>query len=188
MLDNIFKNIERLLRWVYPGLLFFILLFIIDYNQFEIIANRLGFPEETSWGIILAIAGIGTVIYLFHQYILNTILVITLGNWWKNKRKDIQGRSRFVKHFNDKAKKIMYVCQSDKSTHYFYYNWGIYHALATTFWLLLSFFIVNILTNTSNWWVHLIWVVSLIVFLLGKLYLFLKLMLVDEDRINAFKP
>lgn len=188
MLDNIFENIERLLRWFYPGLLFFILLFITDYGQFEIIANRLGFPGETSWGIILAITGMGTIIYLFYQYVLNTLLVITLGEWWKNKRKgkDINKRSRFVKHVYYKAEEIGDLCRSERSMHYMYYNWGIYHALAITFWLLLSFFIANILINTSDWWVHLIWMASIIVFWLSKSYLFGKLMMVDEERIKKY--
>ncbi len=124
MVDNIFKNIERILRWVYPGLLFFILLYITNRDfTIDIIFKDLGFPEYTSWGIILSITGIGALIYLLEQYVLNTFLLCIARKigWDNTDKKDGYCEG---KHFDSQAKIISDICVRENSTRYFYLQLG----------------------------------------------------------------
>jgi hypothetical protein len=70
------QSFQRILRWLYPGILFFGLLYISNYDAYAETSKRLGFPEYSIWGILLASFGIGSVIYLTEQYFFNQCIEV----------------------------------------------------------------------------------------------------------------
>jgi len=53
------KGFERLLRWAYPGILFLVLLYMSKPTVFEDVSKKVGFPDNTIWGLL--IGGLGCV-------------------------------------------------------------------------------------------------------------------------------
>lgn len=69
------SNFERLLRWVYPGALFIVLLYA---THPEFLQGEEGLYSKIGiWGLVTGGLVIGAVIYLFQSYVVGSVITVT---------------------------------------------------------------------------------------------------------------
>jgi len=134
------KSFQRIIRWVYPGILFFGLLYLSDYDAFHELSINLGFPKQNIWGILLGSFVIGAALYLVQQYLINVSISIVVFILAKIEKLRNLVCSINMWFFLEGAKKMKARYETkDKLNGYIDYNWGIYHALSLTGYLILAF-------------------------------------------------
>jgi len=131
LIEVICKYFERLLRWVYPGALFWVLVLLSPVS---------GYFKDTFlinyWLIVLAVVTIGAIIYIVQSAIVNTIIgliLILLSNRCK------QWGNFLNSHYANRI--LNRYPTKDKANEYLNYAWAFYHATSITAWLPLSFFL-----------------------------------------------
>ena len=130
LVEVICKYFERLLRWVYPGALFLVLLLLSSTSD----SFKDLFLRE-NWLLILVVVTFGAVIYIFQSALINIIIGLLLIPCNKCRRWD----SFLSDHY---AKRILIRYPTKKSANeYLNYSWAFYHATSITAWLPLSFFL-----------------------------------------------
>jgi len=136
------KGFQRLLRWIYPGILFLILWYASNSKNFITVSEDFGFPSDTIWGLLIGALGIGAVIYLLQQYVFTTFLNLIHHfrgrpipyNYEKSKYRSIRWLDRQAELIREKSK------EEPRLDAYMDYNWSIFHALCITAWLTNAFY------------------------------------------------
>ncbi|MBI2328608.1 MAG: hypothetical protein HYU85_03080 [Chloroflexi bacterium] len=157
--DALGSGFERLLRWLYPGALFLVLLFLSNPTVLPNISKPLFVLSKANevvgiWqvGIVAIVAGMTT--YLIHAYIFNQII-----SWWfcsvgllHRKSEDLSRIARnlaeFADHWTEPAWRRWGVSSNDQHAlerfnNWLTYSWSTYHAGCITLWLTASFFFIN---------------------------------------------
>jgi len=172
------KNFERLLRWLYPGVLFLVLLHLSGQRDL-IPADNVGLY---SWPIVIGGITVGAAVYLIQMYIVTQFIsfIVVLIRWDVNALVDNErpiGDCRFAKFVDRYARAIEARWRSSpQGTHsYLDYAWATYHAASITGWLALAFFCSrgpdSVLDKLGGWVV----VVPSSLLLVGALWEYLQL-------------
>jgi hypothetical protein len=162
------KNFERLLRWIYPGALFLVLLGMSKPDAFDHLAkldDGIGL-----WGLVIVGLVGGVVTYLVQGYVVGFALAIifNLLRWDVNQglQVDVFAWStrprccpRGVERFFDRMAKATVNRQGGSVTeslgNYLNYAHGTYHAILITGWLTVVFYGINeqgsVFSNISAW-------------------------------------
>ena len=148
IINAVFDRFERYLRWVYPGLLFMVLLRMAKPEDFRAINNVFC---NSYWDLIVAGIVAGIVIYLFQGYFVNqvTSLFAVLCGWdvrdtpRREQRPSpcccvLKGLSSIIDKQADRLE-----LQPGTTSSYLNYSWAIYHALSMTGWLALVFYFIE---------------------------------------------
>jgi hypothetical protein len=163
------KNFERLLRWVYPGALFLVLLRMSRPEAFDAVAHD---EPVNVWGLVVVGLVAGFVVYLIQSYVVNyfVLLLFQLKNWDVNQGLQVappetpEREPRWVflrplaRLFDRYAQAIRdRVNLSEPLVNYLNYAWAAFHAVFITGWLTLVFFCVNdnqsVMDNVSAWYI-----------------------------------
>ena len=157
------RNFERLLRWVYPGALFLVLLRMSRPQAFKAVADV---ESGNVWDLVVVGLAAGFVVYLLQGYVINQLIsaVAQLLRWDVNvypSDQPIHCRCLrcLVRWVDPQARSIRRrysTCESLNS--YLDYAWGVYHALSITGWLTILFFGIrakgSVLASNGCWgWV-----------------------------------
>lgn len=148
LVDSIGRNFERLLRWVYPGAFFLVLLRLSNRSAYD---NLLKVEPEL-WALVVAGIVAGVVVYLLQGYVLNmglSILVTRIG-WDVNAREGNENPSWWPTCLDRLAHLFDRIAQGTKRRwggmnrqglgNYLNYAWATYHATSITGWLTLVFY------------------------------------------------
>lgn len=148
------RSFQRVLRWIYPGILFFLLLYVSNYAAFKKVGDSLGFPANNVWGVLIGSFAIGSVLYLLQQYVINELISLVV--CWFNKRSKIRTCFNWLNKcskirtcfkwagdffdFEKQAKKAAarYATRAERNG-YMDYAWGVHHALVLTGYLIIAF-------------------------------------------------
>ena len=185
LVDSIGRNLERLLRWAYPGMLFLVLFSVSTIDGLESVSDKVGFPSDTIWGLVIGALVVGAAVYLFQAYVVTQLLSIL--SLWPNwnvgiykqsvKRRTLKyGLNGLASHFDRLADAIemKYPKPNDRKS-YMAYSWAAFHATSITVWLPSFFYLCrttgSLLDSVKLWQFSPI----ALLFLLGALYLFLLL-------------
>jgi len=175
-IGGIIKYFERILRWLYPGLLLWLLFLAIGEHTFfkEVL-------EVSIWAFLLLLFTLGAVIYLIQSGILTQFIsYFTLWPDWDiaaNENDDPDAVCKqprpiprwrccnwfAVKVFDKHAGEIERKIFRDKSYSIMDYQWGVYHVLSITGWLTIV--VVSTFGNNSaldRWFVYLLGVLFLL--------------------------
>jgi len=167
------RAFERLLRWLYPGLIFFVLLFLFREPTF----NKLLSLQHFEWVIIIGGLGISAAIYLIEVYVFEQIInIIAQKIDWLVLEGDRRSPKFFPKRIVDfidrQAKDIeyKYISRQDRQSYMSYAN-AAYHALCITGWQILFFYLFreqgSLLSEIELW---IIIVILLIIFVFSLSY------------------
>jgi hypothetical protein len=176
-IESIFNNFERLLRWIYPGALFLLLLYLSN-------PKCLNYLEESDkyiwtnnlWLLIMLAIVAGIVIYFFQQLVVTAIIsFFTVWSGWQIEPDPSKLRwkccRKIAGHFNWWARTVTNRWKYPKRIDsYFNYAWGINHAAFITSWLTLTFFFFikkddSIMSTFPSW----IIILATILLFLGSL-------------------
>jgi hypothetical protein len=172
MVDSIFKNFERLLRWFYPGILLLILLPLSQLNTIDEIQT---YSKDSFWLFMIVVFGIGAAIYLGQNVLNQIISIITeLTKWdvamnldgdpdiilYGERRPPVKWLRWLAPFFDKQAgeieRKIARDKQSDNKSSLMDYLWGTYHATSITAWLLFVMMRFSVdgswLFKFDGWW------------------------------------
>jgi len=172
-IDALGENFERLLRWVYPGFLLTLLLYLAKPYLFEHIAfNRtVGLS-----GLIIGCVVIGFIVYILQTNFLQQIFIVifTLCKW--SHSQVLRKHKNFIHElFYGEAEII--VKHSGKN--YSSYLWSTCHMMFITCWLTFLFLGVKDSHSFFSCWFG--WILSInIVILLSSCFLFTKLFIADR--------
>ena len=187
LIDSIGRNFQRLLRWVYPGALFLVLLRISSPDAFNHLAClNLGIGL---WGLVVGGLVAGFVIYLFQGYFVSYIVtfIFIWAKW--DVRQGLQVPAPKIRekckcipycvlHFFDRmavATRRRWNGSVPKGLgNYLDYAFAAYHAVMMTGWLTLVFVFVSIFNSDSvlRWWILFI---PAILFLVGGIITYMLL-------------
>ena len=188
-IDTIFSNFEKVLRWVYPGILFIVLLYAVRPEWVERAVDIVG-----RWGVFFGTLGVGFALFLVYQLVMvQTYHLIMIGFNWDVSAQDGQDerpkpKTRFwrmlAKYFFDRdARKIERRMNEEKKTQgtlrkkpytYADYLWSICHAIGITGWLLVTFF----------WFAGLPWGFLGGIAIFFSFIMYLRLMRVWDEAVN----
>ncbi len=193
--DAIGTGFERILRWLYPGALFLVLLFLSNPSVFKIIltpllAHNKNYESFAVWQLIIAGAVAGMAIYLIHYYIFNWIisLLITRSGLLDRETRDLQGLperlAQFAERWNEPTWRRWGIRQNrptrhtlERANNWLNYSWSTYHAGCITLYLAVLFSIFKESSSVlGNWfigkgpWFYLGLVIFLVLFLKSLLW------------------
>jgi len=154
LVQSLGGNFERILRWIYPGALFLVLLRMSKPHAFKSLAtpNDIGGP----WELIIAGLVAGFAAYLIQAYALNHLvsLVFQVANWDINTGLHVNVRSgagqpklglERLAHLFDRHAQATWLRWGgnlpEGLSNYLSYGWATYHAVSMTGWLTLLFFL-----------------------------------------------
>jgi len=142
------SSFQRLLRWVYPGGLLLVLLYIASEK------DLIGWELQLSSLLIVVVFFAGATLYLFQTTVINQIIstFATLTRLEKNAIDDNARPMRgfiAIANFFDKWAREAEIrwpphrgdIQRDDIQSFLNYRWAVYHATLITGWLTLIFFI-----------------------------------------------
>lgn len=168
MIDQIDRSFERLLRWIYPAVLFLVLLGVSRPGDFDTLA-------EVKWPWGLAIVGLvaGAVAYLLQAYVVNQLVVSQVSHYcrWERNVYEVP-RFRFLiglANYADRWARVTHQrwgTKLERLHSYLNYAWATYHAAMLTAWLTLIFFLLKVegsMFASVEWWVVVIPAVLLLV-------------------------
>jgi len=142
-IDNSF---QRILRWIYPGVLFFVLLYISNDDAISNMGDNIGFSGNIIWILLIGSFGVGSIIYLIEQYVINDFIALVVTLFSKIQRLSDIGNKTGDWLFGGDARKTKARYESkgghefkDKLSGYMDYSWGACHALAITGYLIFVF-------------------------------------------------
>lgn len=153
VVGSIAGTLERLLRWVYPGALFLILLYVSDREAF-VGLQAVHWP----WGLILLGLVAGFVVYLFQANIVTQALsLVALSNNWVANALVAPPREASP-IFDGEARAILrrWGHSRKRLNSYLDYSWAGYHATSITGWLPLAFLVFgkwNCLPPEIEFWI-----------------------------------
>jgi hypothetical protein len=173
LIDSTSANLERILRWVYPGALFIGLL----YASQPIFLKAL-YSEIHTWGLVAGGLVVGSIVYLFQSYVVGYVITVPLILLKWDVRQGLQKepkgettkpcycrRCRCIERFFDRMAEATRDRWSDKVpekvNNYLNYAWATYKAVLITGWLTLFFYLFvdkekgSILHNVECWWIPL---------------------------------
>ena len=156
------KNFERVLRWIYPGALFVVLLYASHpgyFNGPDGLYAKIGL-----WGLVVGALVAGFIIYLFQAYVIGYIITVPFifSGWDVRQRlpKKVKEtnterkpgiktklkccRERTVSLFDTMARATRDRWSDEvppKLNNYQNYAWATYHAVLMTGWLTLFFYL-----------------------------------------------
>lgn len=168
MMDNIFSHWERILRWIYPGGLFFVLLL---FSPPDLHIRRLLLDADLDIALkLLAFFSIGVLIYLMQNFFIRLLSDIfiwairklfsvrwlsklfawairkILSTWGIRKlfsKRDFSLRDWYLGYVKEKIENTMETFTPETSPTYDYDLWARYHAVNISAWLLLLFVIFH---------------------------------------------
>jgi len=139
------KAFERLLRWLYPGLLFFVLLFLFKKTTFDELLSL----QHFEWVVIIGGLGISAAIYLIEVYVFEQIIniIAQMIGWLvlEGYRRQPKFFPKWIVDFIDSQAKDIeykYISRQDRQSYMSYAN-ATYHALCITGWQILFFYCVR---------------------------------------------
>lgn len=142
-IDSIFRNFERILRWIYPGALFLSLLYLSS-------PNCLNFIKEVeavhSWLLLLFAVIAGCIIYLSQQVITQLFSLLITGSRWEwepDHEKLHWGCCRYIARCFFDPWADLTISRFKPQKHldsWLNLAWARYHATFITAWLILIFF------------------------------------------------
>ena len=142
LIDQIDRSFQRLLRWVYPAMLFLVLLHLTRPEDFAKIAQ-----VERPWGLIVGGLVAGAVAYLFQAYVFNQVIshVSTYLGWEINASRPLRFRRALrplANHADQWAEvtRRRWGTSPERLSSYLDYAWATYHAMMLTGWLTLILF------------------------------------------------
>lgn len=144
IINTVFDRFERSLRWLYPGLLFLVLLRMSRPDEFEAVNSVL----ENYWDLVGAGIVAGVAIYLFQAYLVGQV-ISAIGVWCKwDVNALLPGetpvRSSCVLTILDRQAVSVRKRWGRKIENglggYLDYSWAAYHALSITGWLTIVMF------------------------------------------------
>jgi len=164
IMEALGKGFERILRWIYPGALFLVLLFLSHPKSLKELLEISPFSNE--WEIIIVILIAGMVVYLIHALFLNQIISIPFLKSGLLHKSDMEllrdsGEKLNKKNYMKKLVPLVNawieptICkfglnnealtkrERERFRSYLDYAWGTYHAASITLWLAIFFLIVN---------------------------------------------
>ena len=157
LVDSLGRSFERLLRWVYPGALFIVLLRLARPADFETLATIKLAGDESLWGLLVGGIVAGVIAYLLQGYVVNVVVsgvfiylkwdvnvpfdrpqwVQRVLGWWGIR----QVASEFA-HLVDAMARNSRRRWESKLSNWLDYVWGVHHATAVTGWLTLFFYLL----------------------------------------------
>ena len=160
VIDSLLSNVERFLRWVYPG---FLLLVLLHFGRTISLVETLGLDQQSGpvqiLGLSIAIVVSSAIIYILHRYVIQEMIFeygifYLLCGWGpvaEQARLQELGRRQVASwtnrllwwHFwrwnvDFQRSKFGYTRTSD--THiwnFITYNWAVTHAIGISWWMLL---------------------------------------------------
>jgi hypothetical protein len=160
LIYSIGANFERLLRWVYPGALFLVLLRMSRPDVFNALACRnLGIGL---WGLVVGGLVAGFVIYLFQGYVVSYIInvVFILLKWDVRQRLQCDHGERETESKKQPVSCVRWmlplfdgmaagtrerwsISDTQKLGNHLDYAWATYKVVLITGWLTIIFFGIN---------------------------------------------
>jgi hypothetical protein len=173
LIDSIGANFERILRWVYPGALFIVLLYASRPIVLENLHDKIGI-----WGLVASGLVSGFVIYLFQGYVISQLITIffILIKWdirqglqvdpyksekGTNAKPETNPIVRLFDRMARATQERWSIGDPQNLGNYLNYTWAIYHAVLMTGWLTLFFYLtrkesadsIPIFQDITWWWV-----------------------------------
>ena len=149
------RYFERFVRWVYPGMLFLLLLHLGRpdlLRQFRIGGKGI-------WGIIILIVVFSFIIYSLHRYVLHEIYLLfayligySAPGRIARKRKNLPECRKFQIFEDQKSFLIKRFCENqekretsgkqtiDGFSDYLFNRWAVTHAMGLTGWVLIAMY------------------------------------------------
>ncbi|MEW6142600.1 MAG: hypothetical protein AB1597_05500 [Chloroflexota bacterium] len=149
---QLFGSLERLLRWVYPGLLFLALL-----GGSQPVAFKLLVGIERPWGVVVSGLVVGFVIYMLQRSVVSLLLqsVCFWGLHWEQ-REPRRWTRRLVGAMDTWVRREGNKWGSEELVRYQNFAWGSYHALSMTGWLIILFVVLWVEPQSPlgsiRWW------------------------------------
>jgi len=190
LIDSIGKNFERLLRWVYPGALFLVLLYASKPNFFKNLTsvdNAIGI-----WGLVVGGLVAGVIVYLLQGYVVSYIINVAfmLLRWDVRQRLQCDHGERETESKKQPVSCVRWmlplfdgmaagtrerwsISDTQKLGNHLTYAWATYKAVLITGWLTIIFFGINesgsVFSSATAWAV----LPPAILLLLGGLFTYL---------------
>ncbi len=168
--QSLLSNVERFLRWVYPGLLFLALLHlgskdgVIETSGLDVRSPSLQIFGLTTWAIVA-----GFVIYSLQRYVVHEMFVQYLVFWVAIRKGDAYSYAlkkkcvdtpirRFPSHFWQWSACLQWDSLQAMQGYSGWrdYSWAVTHALGLSSWLILLGRLLAQEGSTlskANWWV-----------------------------------
>jgi len=154
LIDSIWANFERFIRWVYPGALFLVLLAMSRPKAFEALVNM--DDGIGKWGLVVGALVAGVIIYLLQGYVVSYIITVPLIllKWDVRQGLQVDLDKRETEPKNQPVSCLRWMVplfarmaaatrerwNAKEIGNYLDYAWGVYHALLMTGWLTIAFF------------------------------------------------
>lgn len=142
-MDNIFRFWERVLRWVYPGGLFFVL-FLFSSKPSNIQELLLFDPRLDIALKLLAFFSIGVFIYLMQNLFIRWLSASSICGIRKLfSKSDCRLKVWYLNHVREKIERTVRVFEPETNPTYKDDLWARYHAANISAWLPFIFIICN---------------------------------------------
>ena len=168
LIDALGKSFERLLRWIYPGALFLVLLYLSSPPCINVLTSINGIAGV--WGLVLVAVVAGMAVYIAQAYIFNQIVSLCFspsGLLHKKTKTLNRGKAKKLAKFADtwgegawrrwgiQTEQLTDRHAIERLNGWLDYAWSAYHAGCITLWLTLTFFCFSasnsILGSISPW-------------------------------------
>ncbi len=146
VINSIDRSFQRLLRWIYPGLLIAVLFYLSQPSLYKRIVNC---NQVGIWGYLVGCITLGCLAYLLQVYFIQQVLLLTVFRTWKvdtdtNKRPE----RKLAKYLEidkkaDEIEQRGYAKGTYNGTYYMDYIWAITHVLFISCWLIIIFLFNN---------------------------------------------
>ena len=144
LIGSLTREFERLVRWVYPGLLMLGLLHLGRPNLFDALVVE----EERLFSFMVIILVASFIVYGLHRYVLHLVIIELLwwwrwhpGSWIADGEQQVEPRwpLRFISPFFDKRVewiRLRFGKDGRVESGYLAYRWAVTHAMFMTAWLI----------------------------------------------------
>lgn len=198
LVESLGRSFERLLRWLYPGALFLVLLYLSSRSVFNSIRR-----VQDPWALVFVAIVAGMVTYLLQTYVVNQFISLLFDlpclRLLSTDTEQLKGRPKCLAEgaarWGEPAWRRWGISWHERSDEqakerlnsWLDYSWSTYHAGFITVWLTLVFFCNSdrgsFLSNISPW---LVWglAIPLIASLLWQYLILTRVTLRISERQN----
>jgi hypothetical protein len=183
MIDNFLGNVERFLRWIYPGLLFLVVFHLgtVDGLKQTLLRENSVLNVQPVFGLLALVVVSGTVIYALQRHCVNEFLQLvffvfkqgavfylycTSGN---NKCKDWRHRLKpwvFWEYSSKAQIKRFGNEQNQQFRAYMTYSWSMNHALGLSSWVIPLGYMLSDSRSEFKQWGSFVWVLTAVFFVI----------------------